>query len=133
MSRWRLFYHVVWATRDRQPLITVDRESRVQQCLRATAERLDIIVHAVGGTDDHVHLAVSIPPRIAISDAMHRIKGASSRAINETFAGGFQWQADYNIDSFSERHLSRVVGYIINQWRHHADGVRWERVELPSN
>ncbi len=132
MSRWRLFYHVVWATKDRKPLITLEREGLVHHRLRQEAERLDIIVHAIGGIDDHVHMAVSIPPTISIADALHRIKGASSRAINGEFGGGFHWQPNYNIDSFSERHLDRVVGYIRNQRQHHVDGSLWERIELPS-
>ncbi len=105
----------------------------MHQQLRETAERLGVIVHAVGGTDDHIHMAVSIPPTISIADAMHRIKGSSSRAINQAFAGGFQWQPDYSIDSFAERHLGRVVGYILNQRRHHAEGALWDRIELEFN
>ena len=130
MSRWRLFYHVVWATKGREPVITPDREPAVQQRLRAAAERQEIIVHAIGGTDDHVHLAVSIPPTTTIATALQRIKGASSRDLNEEFGGGFSWQADYSIDSFSERHLDRVIGYITDQRRHHAEGSLWERIEL---
>lgn len=100
------------------------------RCLRQTAERHQIIVHTVGGTDDHVHMAVSIPPTMTVADAMRRIKGASSHAINGELGAGFQWQPDYSIDSFSERHLERVVNYIANQRRHHADGILWERIKL---
>ncbi|MGA7669210.1 MAG: IS200/IS605 family transposase [Nitrolancea sp.] len=130
MSRWRLYYHVVWATRDRQPIITTEREETVHRCLRETAERHQISVHAVGGIDDHVHVAVSIPATMTVADAMHRIKGASSRSINEIVGGGFQWQPDYSIDSFSERHLNAVVKYITDQRRHHSEGTIWERIEL---
>jgi putative transposase len=132
VSRWRLYYHVVWGTRDRQPLITSEREGPVHRCLRKAAEHHNIVVHAVGGVDDHVHMAISIPPTMTVSDAMHRIKGASSRAINEELGGGFQWQPDYSIDSFSERHLRSVVGYIANQRSHHVEGTLWERIELES-
>ncbi|MBX5445599.1 IS200/IS605 family transposase [Sphaerobacter sp.] len=129
MSRWRLFYHLVWTTRDRQPFITPEWEARVHARLREAAERHGIMVHAVGGTDDHVHLAVSIPPTLPVATAIQRIKGASSRMINEEFGDGFGWQAEYSVDSFAERHLPRVVSYIVDQRRHHAEGTLWPAIE----
>ena len=130
MSRWRLFYHVVWATNGREALITPDRESVVHDELRAAAERQEIIVHAIGSTDDHVHMAVSIPPTTAVTTAIGRIKGASSHALNLQFNGNFGWQKEYSVDSFSERHLDRVVSYVTNQRDHHAAGSLWTRIEL---
>jgi putative transposase len=124
MPYWRLFYHVVWTTRGREPLIGAGIERAVFGILRDAAERHNVIVHAIGGIEDHVHLALSIPPSTAIADAVGKIKGASSYQINRrfeaTFKGGFGWQAEYGISSISDSHLEAVRAYINDQRRHHA-------------
>ncbi len=125
----RLFYHLVWSTADRQPIIDQARESIVHHHLRQVAERHGIIVHAIGGIEDHVHLAVTIPPTLAVATAIQRIKGGSSRAINEEFGQDFRWQAEYGVDTFSKRHLRNVVAYITQQRQHHTDGTLWSAVE----
>jgi REP element-mobilizing transposase RayT len=48
--------------------------------LKLTFVDLDVIPHAVGCMPDHIHVAVSIPPKVALSDLVRRMKGASSRA-----------------------------------------------------
>lgn len=131
MSRWRLFYHLVWATRDREPLITPEIEPHVYRHLRQTAQHYDIVVHAVGGTADHVHLAVSIPPSLAVATAAARLKGASTRAIKEERGIDFGWQGEYGVTSFAERHLGTVVDYIDSQRQRHAEGSLWPEAELP--
>ncbi len=129
MPRWRLFYHLVWATRGREPSITPAREPEVHRVLRQTARSHGIIVHAVGGVADHVHLAVSIPPSLAVATAVQRIKGGSARTLNATFGDGFGWQGEYGVDTFGERHLAAVVAYIERQHRHHAEQTLWPSIE----
>ena len=129
MPRWRLFYHLVWATRGREPLISPAREAGVHRVLRETARHHGVIVHAVGGVADHVHLAVSIPPSLAVATAIQRIKGGSARVLNAEFGDGFGWQVDYGVDTFSERQLTRVVDYIEQQHRHHAEQTLWPAIE----
>jgi putative transposase len=60
---------------------------------------------------------------------MKHIKGVSSHDISLEIGGTFGWQADYGINTFSERHLPRVVAYIENQRRHHADQTLWPAIE----
>ncbi len=124
-----LFYHLVWATRDREPLITHELLSDVLRLVRQAAERGGIEVYAVGGTGDHVHVAASIPPSLAVAEAVRRIKGGSSHAINQITGGGFAWQAEYGVVTFAERHLPQVMDYIHNQERRHADRSVWQLLE----
>jgi REP element-mobilizing transposase RayT len=88
MPFWRLYYHVVWSTRDRQPLITEDIEDVVHHAIRQAAYRHGVTVHAIGGTDDHVHLVAEAPPTVTLSESIGRIKGSSSHAINQRLGGG---------------------------------------------
>ena len=84
MPRWRLFYHVGWVTRGRQPAIDEEGARTVERSIRATCHAQRAIVHAVGVMPDHVHLAVSIPLSIAVSTFVGRIKGAASYLLNHT-------------------------------------------------
>jgi len=121
VPRCRLFYHLVWSTRGREPIIVRSIEEHVHQQLRSVALRHGVEVHAIGGVEDHVHLAVSIPPSLSVADAVRRIKGASSRALGIEYGPEFGWQQEYSADSISRRNLPAVVTYIVNQRQHHDD------------
>jgi putative transposase len=70
MPFWRFRYHLVWATRDRLPLIGESDEQAIRRSFELTYADLDLIPHAEGFMPDHVHLAVSIPPKVAVSEAV---------------------------------------------------------------
>jgi putative transposase len=136
MPYWRLFYHLIWATKDRAPLIPLEVWPELERLLRLTAHKNQLIVHGVGGVADHVHLAVSIPPALSVSSAVGRLKGSSSRMLSQHLAHGFGWQAEYGVVSFAERHLPPVLAYITDQPRHHANNTLWSALEHlpePSN
>ena len=97
--------------------------------VRQAAERANVMVYAVGGMPNHVHVAASIPPAMAVAEAVGRIKGGSSHAINQITGGGFAWQAEYGVVSFSERKLPMVLVYIREQKRHHNDQSLWPGLE----
>ena len=89
---------------------------------KATA--LECIPHAIGGMADHIHVALSIPPKLAVATLIGRLKGSSSHHINEQYAhGSFMWQAEYGVLSFSEKALASIVGYINNQKNHHRENT----------
>jgi putative transposase len=123
VSFWRLFYHIVWATRDRQPEIDEQRAVLLERAIRSACNDHDVIFHALTLMPDHVHLVASIPPRFAIADLMHRVKGMSSHMLNDTaepISEPFAWQAEYGVLSLGERSLADVVAYVQNQPAHHA-------------
>jgi putative transposase len=93
------------------------------------ARKDGIMVHAVGGIEDHVHLAVSIPPAMSIAAAIGRVKGRSSHALNPLSDQSFGWQAEYGVVSFAERDLPGVVAYVENQVRHHQSVSLWPALE----
>ena len=129
VSRCRLFYHLVWSTRGRQPIINPTIEANVHQHVRSAALRHGVEVHAIGGMDDHVHLAVSIPPSLSVADAVRRIKGASSRAMRLDYGPEFGWQQEYSADSVSRRNLPAVVSYIVHQRQRHHDHTTIDAAE----
>ncbi len=123
MTYWRLFYHVVWGTKDRLPLLDDERGKLLRQAFVEVAGERETLIHAIGWMPDHVHLAVSIPPKVAVSDVVQRLKGVSSHRVNQSGGDAFKWQEDYGIVSFSESTLPTVAAYIQNQRAHHTDNT----------
>ena len=125
MPYWKLYYHIIWGTKNRLPLIDSILESELYRAIAAKAQDLGGFVHALGGIEDHVHLAVSIPPKIAPAKFIGDVKGNSSHFINHVIQPDFEfyWQDEYGVLSFGERNLASVVRYIHGQKQHHVDGT----------
>jgi len=125
MPYWKLYYHFIWGTKNRLPLIDSDFEPELYKVIAAKAQEMGGFVHALGGIENHVHLAVSIPPKIAPAKFIGDVKGNSSHFVNYMIEPDFEfyWQNEYGVLSFGERNLATVVGYIHNQKQHHADGT----------
>lgn len=83
MPFWRLYYHAVWATKNREPLITDAMIEPIQHAIRQTSAELDVAVFAVGVMPDHIHVFAQIPPSLMVAKVVGRWKGASSHAANE--------------------------------------------------
>ncbi len=123
MPYWRLFYHIVWTTRERHPWITANIEGFVYRVLTGKCEEKGGQVFAINGMPDHVHVVLSIPPSISIASFVKHIKGASSYAICAEFDMSFAWQRGYGVFSVSERTLKRAIEYVEQQKEHHRNGT----------
>jgi putative transposase len=122
MPYWKLFYHVVWGTKNRLDLIDPAWEKDLYGYMWGKATALGCIPHAINGMSDHTHVVISIPPKLCVATVVGQLKGASSHHINQNYAGGsFLWQAEYGVFSFSESSLFRVVNYVDHQKKHHAN------------
>jgi putative transposase len=113
--------HVVFSTKDREPLIGPELAPQLYKYLAGTARGNGCRLTAAGGVADHVHLLVSLGREIAIADLVRELKAGSSRWIHDTVPGlrGFAWQSGYGAFSVSVGLLGRVKGYIANQAEHH--------------
>ena len=121
MPFWRLYYQLVWATKNREPLIQDGLEERLYAYLVHMAAELGVYVYAVNGCEDHVHLIVAIPPSLSVADVIKRLKGASSHEMNLPggLEGGFAWQRGYGALSLGERQRPDAEAYVRNQKAHH--------------
>lgn len=121
MPYWQLYYHITWATLNRQPLLMAEFEVELHQFLSGKAADLGLTVYAVNSMPDHVHLAVSIPPDRTVADCIGKLKGSSSHMINQHYpATPVKWQRGYGVVTFREEKLTEVVTYIQKQKAHHA-------------
>jgi putative transposase len=121
---WQLFYHLIWATRYREPLISPSVEPEIHGLLRGKAVGLGAHVFALDGIEDHVHLVAAIPPRLAVADFIGKVKGSTSTRVNKAGLLGrpFFWQEEYAVLSFDAKRLPRYVAYVQNQKSHHSRG-----------
>ena len=82
MPFWRSYAHLIWATKDRQPLIRPEIEAELHAEIVSKAAELECYVHAVNGIEDHVHVVISIPPKHSVAWVVKNLKGASSHFAN---------------------------------------------------
>jgi len=74
--------------------------------------------HAIGGTDNHVHLLLQLPLDLPSAKAVLLLKSNSSKWMNEQ-GRRFAWQEGYAAFSVSASNLAAVTRYIYNQEAHH--------------
>jgi len=120
----RLFYHLVWTTKNRIPFITAENESRLFAYIRQKANELEIRILALNGWNDHIHLIIEIPPKVSVAETVKRLKGASSHEFSELY-----WQRGYGALTISERNLSLALDYVNRQKEHHAQQSSILRLE----
>jgi len=135
MTYWRLHYHLIWSTHDREPSLTSEREKMFYGVLYKKGDELGLTIHAAGNVEDHVHVVVSIPPKLSIADCVRHLKGASAYAINHMDGGNgqFKWQSGYGALTVGERSLETVMEYAAKQKEHHKSGTvneYYERIDL---
>jgi putative transposase len=129
MAYWRLFYHFVWTTQDRQPLITPDIEPNLYRWLYNEAKKMYCPFFYTGGDVEHVHVLTAVRPSISPADFMHQLKGSSSRFISLESKRPFVWQKGYGVFSVHEAGIDAVKAYVLNQKEHHARNhliAQWE-------
>ena len=122
MSFWRHYYHLVWATKDREPLIQPEMEKRLRAYIISKSVEQTVYVYAIGTCPDHIHLVVAIPPKLSVAQFVKKIKGASSHFVNHVLRppDHFGWQRGYGSMSMGETQLPVAVAYVENQKQHHA-------------
>ncbi|HXQ37972.1 MAG TPA: IS200/IS605 family transposase [Anaerolineales bacterium] len=134
MTYWRLHYHLIWGTYERQPSITIEGEKLFYGVMYNKGKELELKIHAAGNIEDHIHVVVSIPPKLAVADCVRHLKGASAYAINHVVGsdGKFKWQGGYGALTVGENSLETVMEYAARQKeRHHENRLIavYERIE----
>ena len=121
-SAWaQNYYHIVFSTKSRTPLIVPELEERLYPFLGGIVRDLRCNLLAVNGMPDHVHLLVNYRADLSHSELLQQVKGRSSKWINETFfhLGHFGWQEGYGGFTVSKSAVESVEHYIANQKEHH--------------
>jgi len=121
-SYYDLYYHLVWGTKKRLPLINSVIEKWLKEYIPKQIYKYGGKQLALDMVEDHTHLLASIPPKISIAEFVHNIKGSSSHYVNIMKGEKcFYWQSGYGAVSLSRKGIPFVKQYINNQKNRHKD------------
>ena len=114
-------FHCVFSTKERRKTIIADIQPRLWAYMGGIAREHGMKAPGIGGTEDHVHLLLSLPSSLSIAMAMQQIKSFSSRWMTETcHVERFEWQEGYGAFSIGQSQVSATLAYIAGQKEHHA-------------
>ncbi|MBL7224304.1 MAG: IS200/IS605 family transposase [Candidatus Brocadiae bacterium] len=116
-----ILVHLIFSTKNRLPLIRPEVEHELHAYLAAVCREMDCPALDAGGTEDHVHILLSLSRTVTLSSLVEEVKKRSSKWIKtkgEAFAE-FAWQAGYGAFSIGQSGVGRVKQYIAKQKEHH--------------
>ena len=121
MGYTKLWIHLVWATKIREPLLDKALRLKLFSHIKGNALAKNIHIDFINGHIDHIHILVSLNADQTIANIVQLIKGESSYWINKNklMSQKFEWQDDYFAVSVSESGINSVREYIKNQEEHH--------------
>jgi REP element-mobilizing transposase RayT len=113
--------HCVFSTRQRNKTISPDLRQRLWPFIGGIARENKMKALAIGGTEDHMHILLSLPATLPVAKAIQLIKGGSSKWVHETFPShkDFAWQEGYGAFSVSISQVEATITYIKTQEEHH--------------
>ena len=115
------YYHLIWSTKNRAPLITSEIQSTLYSYIGGIIKNHNGKLLSAGGTLNHVHLLVGLKLPDKFSDFIRDVKASSSLWMNKDLSQNqcFAWQEGYGSFSVSYSSLEKVEHYIKNQVEHH--------------
>ena len=78
-------YHIVWITKYRYKILTRPVKERIREIIAQVAAELGVGIENGVVSTDHLHVFVSIPPHVAVSDFIKRAKGRHRASSNRSF------------------------------------------------
>jgi putative transposase len=131
MSFVRLWVHVVFATKNREPVLKKEIRHLLYEHIQEQARLKSIMLDCINGYEDHVHCLVALHANQTTAKVVQAIKGESSHWLNRStlLEARFEWQDDYYAVSVSEAHVQKVRRYIAGQEEHHQYVSYWEEAE----
>ena len=108
--------HLVFSTKNRQPLISFEHQSELYAYTATILKNLECPVIVIGGTEDHIHILCVQSKNISLSDLVRQVKATTSKWMKSKSPqfNDFHWQSGYGAFSVSESHVERVRKYIVN-------------------
>ena len=85
-TKWNCKYHIVFAPKNRRMVVYGKLRAEVGRILRELCERKGVEILEATACPDHIHMLVSIPPKMAVSEFVGYLKGKSSLIIFERHA-----------------------------------------------
>jgi putative transposase len=117
----KILVHAVFSTKNRENLITSEIESALFGYMSGIVENNKSKLILANGTENHIHLLISLGKVLSISELIGDIKRDSSVWIKKQDSqfNGFQWQEGYGAFSVGQTQVDEVLKYIGKQKEHH--------------
>lgn len=115
------YYHVVWVTKYRRPVLTEEVEKRLKEILIGVAREIQVDIEEMEvGESNHIHLMLFVDPQFGIHKVVKRFKGVSSRLLRKEFPFlrsrlPTLWTNSYFVATCGGAPLSKIKQYIENQ------------------
>jgi REP element-mobilizing transposase RayT len=132
MPYTKVMLHFIWATKNRQPIISKELKPLLLQHIKENSIKKGIYIDCLNCVEDHIHLLISLGTEQTIAKVAMLIKGESSFWVNQQniCEQKFEWQDEYIALSVSESIIPKVRNYINNQEEHHRKKTFTEEYEL---
>jgi Transposase and inactivated derivatives len=122
---FQLHAHLVFVTKYRARVFTDEHLIYLEQVMREVCGQFECDLVEFNGEDNHVHLLVNFPPKVALSKLVNSLKGVSSRYLRRDFPkirryfwrGARLWSGSYFAGSVGGAPLSVLRQYIEAQNR----------------
>ena len=121
----QLHVHLVWSTKYRYEVLRGDIQIRCRDLIRQTCDILDIQILKGVVSKDHIHLHISYPPKLSVSDIIKRLKGRSAKILlleyselKKRYWGGHLWGIGYGAWSTGNITDEMIQEYL----NHHKEG-----------
>jgi putative transposase len=111
--------HCVFSTKLRRNLIPSEIQPDLWAFIGGIARKNGFTALMVGGTENHVHILLSLPAIMSVAKAVQLVKGASSRWMNEKHTRDFAWQEGYGAFTVGISQKNHTIAYIRSQAEHH--------------
>ncbi len=117
----RCWLHLIWATLDREPMLTKPAAVKASGFLTDYAHQKNIYMKINYFNPEHVHALIDMPTSKSIEEVVQLFKGSSSHWINQNrlLRGRFSWGRGYGAFSVSHSHIDQVAAYVAGQEEHH--------------
>jgi putative transposase len=110
----------VFSSKERRKLIAPEMQGRLWAYIGGVAKEHGLKALAIGGTQDHIHILLSLPSSFPVAKAMREIKSASSFWMRRTGAkADFEWHEGYGAFSIGFSQVPTTSAYINRQEEHH--------------
>ncbi|WP_416718893.1 IS200/IS605 family transposase [Acinetobacter sp. 199] len=123
---FNMHVHLVFVTKYRKNVFTKDMLNAMKSMFEKVCLDFDAVLIEFNGEDDHVHLLINYPPKVAISNLVNSLKGVSSRHLRKDFPeiknklwGGSLWSPSYFASSCGGAPLEIIKQYIEQQQSPH--------------
>ena len=116
-----LLYHLIFSTKDRRPIITLDYQPRLSDYIGGIIRELGGVSLGINGIEDHVHVVTKLRPDKALSDVLRVLKCNASGWMHDVFPSlaEFSWQRGYAAFTVSQSNVEEVRRYVAGQKDHH--------------